>query len=93
MIRLSRNSLVWLFFAAWVLQLVGLVLLQDLYPVGVYEPVIMTLSRIVPEAWCVQGDALLGLLLLLAATLAYAAGLILVVALSLTPWRSMSSLI
>lgn len=56
-------------------QVFSILLLRWDYPLDVYEPVIDWMASGVPSAWQVQGNALLGFLLLGAAAFVYSIAL------------------
>jgi hypothetical protein len=70
--RSHRSPLHLVFVVVWVLQLGGMLVLDDLYPVEIYEPCMRALVVLLPEEFVAQGNILLGLSLLIAATLCYA---------------------
>ncbi len=70
--RSHRSPLHLVFLVVWVLQLGGMLVLDDLYPVEIYEPCMRALVVLLPEECMAQGNILLGLSLLIAATLCYA---------------------
>ncbi len=70
--RSHRIPLRLVFALVWVVQLGGMLVLDDLYPVEIYEPCMRALVVLLPEEFVAQGNILLGLSLLIAATLCYA---------------------